>query len=277
VNARAVLDQVCGRTGQPPWRVHVLDETDSTNDRLREAMGGGGEWDRPWTVLAARFQGAGRGQGERGWWCPPDMGLLVSLRLDLDLERHALALLGHWAAAALAAVLQQALDERRLAARIWWKWPNDLWLEDAAGPGKLAGLLPQVAVQGRAARAVLGFGVNLAQRDFPPGLRQPARSLLQAGLALQAGDLLAGLLLELGRRGLPGPGRELLRELSSLDLLGSRPVILETGDGGEAVRLLPLADGGLRVEGRTLERTLHGGGLRVVRVAKEGLWCRLEE
>ncbi len=277
MNARLVLDQVAGRPGQPPWRVHVLDETGSTNDCLRGAMGGGGEWDRPWTVVAARNQSAGRGQGERGWWCPPDMGLLVSLRLDLDLERHALALLGHWAAAALAAVLQRALDEQRLAARIWWKWPNDLWLEDAAGPGKLAGLLPQVAVQGRAARAVLGFGVNLAQPEFPPGLRQPARSLRQAGLDTRPEDLLAELLLELGRRGLPGPGLDLLRELAPRDLLGSRPVILETGDGGEAARLLPLADGGLRVEGRTLERTLHGGGLRVVRVAKEGLWCRLED
>jgi len=276
VNARDVMDHLEGRPGQPPWRLAVLGQTDSTNTRLREAVGGGGEWDRPWTVLAARFQDAGRGQGERGWWCPPDQGLLASLRVDLDLGRHALALLGHWAAAALCTVLQERLDEAGRGARVWWKWPNDLWLEDAAGPGKLAGLLPQVAVQGRVARAVLGFGVNLRQREFPPDLRQPARSLAQAGLELDAAGLLADLLLELGRRGLPGPGRELLVELGSRDLLASRPVVLAGEDGPEPARLVALADGGLSVEGRSTSRVLHGGGLRVERVSREGLWCRLE-
>ena len=276
MTAREVMDRLEGRLGQPPWRVAVVEEADSTNTRLREAIGGGGEWDRPWTVLAARFQGAGRGQGDRSWWCPPGDGLLASLRVDLDLERHALALLGHWAAAALCAVLQEKLDEAGRQARVWWKWPNDLWLEDAAGPGKLAGLLPQVAVQGRVARAVLGFGVNLRQREFPSNLRQPARSLVQAGLELEPADLLADLLLELGRRGLPAPGRELLRELGPRDLLASRPVLLAGEDGPEPARLVPLADGGLSVEGRSTTRLLHGGGLRVERVSREGLWCRLE-
>jgi biotin-[acetyl-CoA-carboxylase] ligase BirA-like protein len=271
-----VRDRLALEPGQPPWDLHAVEETDSTNLRLWEALGSGSAWDRPWCVLSADSQSAGRGRQERAWSCAPGEGLLVSLCLELDLTRHALALLGHWAAIALARVLEERLDEAGLSARILWKWPNDLWIEDEHGPGKVAGLLAQAQIQGTRARVVLGIGLNCGQREFPAGLRQPARSLHQAGLRLERETLLADLLLELGRRGLPGLGPGLLAELAPRDLFQSRPAWLRLEEGPRRLRSTPLLDGGLRVEWEGGAATLHGGGLCVESVTREGLWCRLE-
>ncbi|MDP2362123.1 MAG: biotin--[acetyl-CoA-carboxylase] ligase [bacterium] len=261
---------------QPPWRLHAVAETDSTNRRLLEALEGGGPLDRPWTVLTAEAQTAGRGRHERHWDCPAGEGLLVSLRLDLDLERHHLSLVGHWAALALARVLARSCQGAEGDARVWWKWPNDLLLEDGAGAGKVAGLLVQTRIVGSRAHVVVGLGLNLGQRTFPPGLRQPARSLAQGGVAVEREELLAAWLGELGGRGLPArpappPG------LAEADLLASRPVWIR--DGERTHRLADhehLADGRLRLAWPGGGALLADGGLRLEELRKEGMWCRLE-
>lgn len=265
-----------GRPG-PPWRLHVLARTDSTNARLLEAAGGGGEWDHPWTALCAGAQSAGRGRAERRWDCPPGEGLLLSLRLDLDLSRHALGLLGHWAALVLAEVLQRRLDRAGLAARVLWKWPNDLLLEDGAGAGKVAGILAQARTQGERAVAVVGLGVNLGQRAFPPDLRMPARSLAQCGLAAGAEELLADLLAGLGSRGLPEPGHGLLAELAGVDLLATRPARLSTSAGEvDLAAHEHLDDGRLRLAWAGGGTLLAAGGLRLRAMSGEALWLSLE-
>jgi BirA family biotin operon repressor/biotin-[acetyl-CoA-carboxylase] ligase len=253
------------------WSLHELEETDSTNARLLEAAGGGGPLDRPWTVLRAGHQSAGRGRAGRGWDCPPDEGLLFSFRLDLDLERHALPLVGHWAALALARTLERALAEADSPTRVWWKWPNDILLEDRAGAGKLAGILVQTKVQGREAVVVIGVGLNLRQRAFPAGLRLPARSLAQAGLELAPRDLLEDLLPELATP--PRAAGPLLAALAPRDLLASRPVWV---DGGLLGGHEHLADGRLRLELAGERVTLAAGGLRVTAIEKEALRCQRE-
>ena len=263
------------------WRLHHVAETDSTNGRLLEAMGGGGVWDHARTVLRAEHQTAGRGRGGRDWDCPPGQGLLFSLRLDLDLSRHALALLGHWTALCLAEVLSRRLESAGLEVQVWWKWPNDLLLEDAGGAGKVAGVLVQTQVQGGRARAVIGVGLNVGRLDFATDLRQPARSLHQAGLAAEPGELLTDVLAELDARGAPEEGGMLLAELARVDLLASRPLWLARGAAaaselGAPLRHEHLADGRLRLSWAGRELLLADGGLRVVEISKERLTCQVE-
>ncbi len=276
MNLELVRERLALASGQPGWSLEGLEETDSTNLRLLEALGDGSGRDRPWHVLCAETQTAGRGRQERVWHCAPGEGLLLSLRLDLDLARHALGLLGHWAAAALCHVLDERLTEAGNPARVFWKWPNDLWLEDERGAGKLAGLLLQSRIQAGRAQVVLGIGLNTGQRDFPADLRQPARSLQQAGLATSRADLLADLLLELGRRGLPGLTDRLPAELSTHDLFQSRPAWLRLEESARRLRTTPLVDGRLLLEWEGGREQLSGGGLNVEHLTREGLWCRLE-
>lgn len=276
IRLETVRERLSLAAGQPPWSLHALEETDSTNEQLRRAMGTDSAWDRTWCVLTADLQRAGRGRLERGWDCAAGQGLLFSLRLDLDLRRHALALVGHWAAAALATVLEARLEVAGLAARVLWKWPNDLWLEDAGGVGKVAGLLCQSQLQGPQARVVLGIGLNTGQTEFPPGLRQPARSLRQAGLPSPREELLAELLAELGRRGLPTVEGRLPAGLATRDLFQTRPAWLRLEEGEARLRTTPRLDGCLELEWEGGSTTLSGGGLKVEELSKEGLWCRLE-
>lgn len=269
------------RPARAPWRIFHVAETDSTNRQLLEAMGGGGVWDHACTVLRAEHQTAGRGRGERAWDCPAGQGLLCSLRLDLDLPRHALALLGHWTALCLANVLGRRLESAGLDARVWWKWPNDLLLEDAGGAGKVAGVLVQTQVQGGEARVVIGVGLNVGRLDFATGLRQPARSLRQAGLAAEPGELLTEILAELDARGAPEEGGMLLAELARVDLLASRPLHLAFGrasapEESAALRHEHLSDGRLRLAWAGREILLADGGLRVAELSKERLLCRLD-
>src|SRR5687767_6828692 len=58
------------------WRVHVVDETGSTNADLLAAAAAGAP-DR--TVLAARHQTAGRGRLDRRWEAPVGANLLMSI------------------------------------------------------------------------------------------------------------------------------------------------------------------------------------------------------
>lgn len=274
MNVEKVLTLLSARQGLPPIQVLHCPEVDSTNTRLREAAGGGGPLDRAWTVLVADWQREGLGSKGRGWECSNSDGLLMSLRLDLSLGMHALPLVGHWAALALCLALEERIGER--AARVWWKWPNDLVLEDEDGRGKVAGILVQSQVQGDLARVVLGMGVNLDQTQFPDGLRQPARSLRQAGCRVDREELLAGILIHLADLGAPRRPATLPQALLSRDLLASRPAFLR--EGGE---LNPLkhgheADGPLRLHTRGGPILLAGGGLTIERLTREDLWCSLE-
>jgi biotin-[acetyl-CoA-carboxylase] ligase BirA-like protein len=275
VNSDLIRARLESARGLPPFHLYHEQEVDSTNTRMMEAMGQGGPLDKPWAVLVADGQLAGKGSHGRSWECPAGEGLLFSLRVDLSMEEHALSLVGHWAALALC----QALEESCVghpSVRVWWKWPNDILLEDGSTSGKVAGILIQSQVQGDKARVVLGMGVNLGQVRFPLGLRQPARSLRQAGVHEEREALLTGILLHLGRLGLPEKGKGPPADLLKRDILASRPACLQDGHACLTLVHRHDPDGPLHLRTQTGTRMLTGGGLRIDRVTREELWCSLE-
>ena len=146
--------------------LHYSASTGSTNsDALAAARAGAPHG----SVFFADEQTAGRGRGDHQWHSAPGDGLYVSVLLRPRLPIQRLLLLplaaGLAAAAAIQSVSALAVDLR---------WPNDLLI----GPCKAGGILVEAnSENGGVVAAVVGIGINVHQRDFPPHLDTPATSL----------------------------------------------------------------------------------------------------
>ena len=122
-----------------------------------------------WDSVLAASQTAGRGQLRRHWHSPPG-NIYAALRLPVSPPFD-----GGAAAAAVGVLAAEALEA--LGWRAVIKWPNDLVLENAAGPRKVAGIL----LEERGGVLLAGIGVNVAAR--------PPQEALRPGAALDAGCL----------------------------------------------------------------------------------------
>lgn len=146
--------------------VNHISRTGSTMEDARElVLSGSGT---PGAVLRCDFQTAGRGQGpNRSWTAPPGSSLMFTLCLPeswVPAPREALPL-------RMALGLGWLLEERGYAG-VAVKWPNDVLIEDK----KVAGIL----CHHTASWFLVGMGLNVNQRRFPPDLRTPATSLALA-------------------------------------------------------------------------------------------------
>jgi BirA family biotin operon repressor/biotin-[acetyl-CoA-carboxylase] ligase len=190
-------------------------------------------------AVVARRQRFGHGQQGRVWLSPPG-GVWLSAALPWPEDPRAAA------APALAVAVALATELASLGVPVGLKWPNDLMHLTAAGPRKLAGLLPGLRLRGDRVRwARIGVGLN-GSNPVPAGAAN-LRAFPRAGRAerLVARVLLA---LELAMELADQP--ETVRAAAQRLLLPLDPLTLE----GEIWRPRGLAaDGGLRVvndEGR---------------------------
>lgn len=198
------------RTHEVRW----FDSLDSTNRYvLEEARRGAPEG----LVAVADFQTAGRGRRGRGWVAPPGASLLVSVLLRPSLAPEQTPLVSMACGVAMAdAVARVAGFTPGL------KWPNDL----VVGDRKLAGIL----AERDADAVVVGAGVNVEWRDFPPELAETATACnLEAGHAVDRRALLDAFLTELDARyaHLDAVAAEYRSRLASL----GRRVRVERSDG----------------------------------------------
>jgi len=130
--------------------LYLMDETDSTNLRLKE-------WAREGSVhapalLIARSQTQGRGRLGRSFLSPPGTGLYMSLLLRPE---------GSWTpgqVTILAAVSVCLAIEEMTGLQPRIKWVNDLFLRGK----KICGILAEMAGD----QVIVGVGVNL---QTPPG------------------------------------------------------------------------------------------------------------
>jgi BirA family biotin operon repressor/biotin-[acetyl-CoA-carboxylase] ligase len=201
------------------------------------------------TVVVADHQSAGRGRRGRAWTDAPGTSLLASILL------RPRAPLAGWPAYSLAIAVAVAETLRRAAgveARL--KWPNDV----LARGRKIAGILLESRAAADGPALVVGVGINLGQRAFPPELADRATSVaLETGRPPERDAVLAALLQELDawRARLEREGFEPVRarwqELA--ETIGRRVTI----DGVTGVAVGLDADGALLVEE-------HGRVTRVV-------------
>lgn len=190
----APLDQAALRaeligTGLGWRRLDVVDETGSTNaDLLARAASGA---DLAGAVLIAEHQTAGRGRQGRGWSATPRTQITMSVGVSVvDVPTAGWGWLPLATGVAVVDTVAPLLD----GVEVGLKWPNDVLAGPPGTPGKLAGILAEVA------RPVVVIGLGLNVFEAPDGI-EGATSLADLGLASpDRTRLVSGLLTELGRR-----------------------------------------------------------------------------
>ena len=173
------------------FTVEILPEIDSSNSELmRRFRGLGGIPSRPEpTLLVAEQQTAGRGRLGRNWHSLRGDSLTFSLGMMLkpaDLSGLSLV---------VGISLAESLDPNGSntvsnKTHIGLKWPNDLWLTDAAGERKLAGILIETVSWEGQRYVVIGVGINIRAvamtepMSVPPGGLQDLAPHMDAAQAL---------------------------------------------------------------------------------------------
>ena len=153
-------------------KLHFARVTGSTN---ADAIAAARDHAPHGSVFFADEQTAGRGRGDHSWISVAGEGLYVSVLLRPQIPSAHLPLLplavGLAASEAIRAVSGLNVDLR---------WPNDLLI----GPRKTGGILVEANLESKSLpHAVVGIGLNVHQRVFPPGLATPATSLdIEAGV-----------------------------------------------------------------------------------------------
>ncbi|HWN72126.1 MAG TPA: biotin--[acetyl-CoA-carboxylase] ligase, partial [Haliangium sp.] len=165
-------------------RVH-LPVCGSTNDEAQRLAAAGAVHG---TVVTADQQHAGRGRQGRAWHSPPGENLYLSCILRPALAPAAAT------AITLAAGLGVADAVQRAGAPAALKWPNDVLVHGR----KLSGILTEMSTRGeRVQHLVVGIGVNLESRSFPPEIGDRATSLALLGVAVERQRFVDRLLSEL--------------------------------------------------------------------------------
>jgi BirA family biotin operon repressor/biotin-[acetyl-CoA-carboxylase] ligase len=205
-------------------------------------------------LMVAEQQTAGRGRQGRDWESVAGASLTFSLALPIARD--------DWSGLSLAVgvALSEALEPTPATPpRIGLKWPNDLWLMDAAstaavagrGGRKLGGILIESIAAGGPRRAVIGIGLNVL--PFAAGaVNTGFASLQELEPSLTAPAALARvakpLVLALQQFERDGFGAFADR-FSSRDVLVNRAVTTTLKDLPSGTARGIAADGALLVEG----------------------------
>jgi BirA family transcriptional regulator, biotin operon repressor / biotin---[acetyl-CoA-carboxylase] ligase len=221
--------------GSAPGVIVRLDTVDSTQS-VAFALAERGAADR--TVVVADQQLQGRGRRGRTWRAPAGTSLLASIIVRPRVPQPLLATLSLATAVASAEALRRVAPvDPKL------KWPNDVLV----GGRKIAGILLESRIGGRPEAGgsvpngltslvtIIGVGINLGQREFPPDLKDNATSVaIETGHATSRESMLTALLedFDVWRERLEvegfAPVRDAWRRLS--DTLG-RKVTVDTVTG----------------------------------------------
>ncbi len=257
-------DVIASRGGELGRPVHVVAHTSSTNDLAKQAARAGAPHGSTWVT---EEQSEGRGRQGRRWKATPGEGLLFSVLLRPHCDVRRLPPVSVVAGLAMAEAIRLYVPE----ARPLVKWPNDVLIRDR----KVAGVLVETAGSATGAPAVVvGIGVNVYAREFPPDLASTATSIvLEGGRVPSRADLLADLLERLDQdipiaieRGLG----LLAARLAACDGLRGCPVRSAQGEDGiaegidESGRLL------VRRADRSLARWSAGEVHLLRRIAAKG-------
>ncbi len=189
-------DAIAARGGALGRPLVVRDETESTNDDAKRAAREGAAHGATWV---AETQTRGRGRQGRTWLSPRGENLLASVLLRIACPPARVPPLALVAGLAVRDAAARALG-RASSARVLVKWPNDVVVRGVDGAlKKLAGVLVESQIAGgKVDSVVVGFGLNVHTRAFPPEIAGIATSLaLEGGRDLDRGAILADVLAAL--------------------------------------------------------------------------------
>lgn len=166
------------------FAVTRFDEIDSTNLHARRTLAAG-EGVGLRRVLVAAMQTGGVGRFGRRY-ASPRGGLWCTLVAPIARDQPAFEGLGLRVGFACLACVECAIGPEH-AARVRFKWPNDVYVDGL----KAAGALTEIVEAGSVMHAVIGVGVNanFPADELPEGVRENAttlRAAVGAGVDLEA-------------------------------------------------------------------------------------------
>ena len=168
-----------------------LDTVDSTNSELRKRMAGCDNL----SIVAAKGQTAGRGQGDHRWHSTPGQNLTFSILYRFEGPFRLAASDALLITQVTTLALRDYLLGHGVEARI--KWPNDIWVGDR----KICGILIENILEGTSVLAgIVGIGLNLNETDWPEELPNPVSLRELTGLAYEPEKELLSLQDGLRRR-----------------------------------------------------------------------------
>ncbi len=242
----AAAELIAARGSQLGRKLHLLPTSPSTNDEARHGAKGGAAHGTTWV---AEVQTDGRGRQGRTWTSAAGESLLFSVLLRLDLAPSKIPRIPLVAGLAVRDAVARAAP----SAVVTIKWPNDVLV----GGRKVAGVLVEAVTSGsRVEAVVVGIGINVHSRIFPPELDGRATSVALAsapGVQPDRATLLADVLESLDRdvHHVGGRGLGLVRaRLEAADSLAGKAVRSDGGDEGTAC--------GIDDDGRLLVRLASG-------------------
>jgi BirA family biotin operon repressor/biotin-[acetyl-CoA-carboxylase] ligase len=207
--------------------MHLLATTTSTNDEAKRGARQGAPHGSTWV---AEEQLAGRGRQGRSWHSARGENLLLSVLARVACPPSRLPPL----ALVVGLAVRDAVSRAAPGAEVGIKWPNDVLI----GGRKVAGVLVEaITVGSRVDAVVIGIGINVHMREFPPDLADRATSVaLSASAPPDRGEILADVLATLDRDlHLVELGLGLFRaRLEAADVLRGRHVRLDSGEEGVA-------------------------------------------
>jgi BirA family biotin operon repressor/biotin-[acetyl-CoA-carboxylase] ligase len=242
-------------------KIHIFPSINSTNTlAMQEAAKGAPHG----SVYIAEEQTAGKGRGDHAWHSEPSAGLYISILLRPQMTPAD----GLWLSLATGLAVQKAIENvTGLIADI--RWPNDLLF----GSRKVGGILTEMNAEATRVRyAVIGIGINVNHRQFPPELRELATSLrLETDRVPLRHDLLLAILETLIHEVDPlmQPGSFahacagiLNRIEQKSSWIRGKQVFVEEAEGYTGVTAGLDGNGFLRVQTANGVRTVLSGGVR---------------
>lgn len=164
--------------------VQVLPTVDSTNNYAKREIALGRA--RDGLVVLSEEQTAGKGRLGRSFYSPPSNGVYMSIVLLRNLPIERASYLTITAAVAVCQAIESLTDAKPAI-----KWVNDIFLGDK----KVCGILTEAASDfesGTVQSAVVGIGVNVRDKAFPPDIEAVVTSLYLEDLTRNA--LAAGII-----------------------------------------------------------------------------------
>lgn len=240
-------------------KIYTFDSIDSTNNCARAVAGAGAV---EGTTVLAELQTNGRGRLGRLWEANPGENLTFSIVLRPHVRPEELNLIPLYVGVAVAAAIEKATGLKTEC-----KWPNDLLINGK----KVCGILIESSVKETSVDyAVVGIGLNVNQREFPPPLIGAATSLaLEAGHDIDRPALFRDILgsLEKHYEAITSNGYASILPLwlSRSSILNS-PISLSDGAATVSgiVRGLS-AEGGLILQTKDARRTFYAGDVTVLK------------
>lgn len=204
------------------WRIFHKKETLSTNTDAKVGQHG--------DVFTADYQSAGRGRLDHKWLSNRGENLMMSAVLDVgSLEITHAATLPLVVGLAVVKTISSFLGSK---ADVKLKWPNDVYVSDL----KIAGILCERIGD----NVVVGIGVNVHQKIFPPDISLRATSLDLMGLrvdVIEVRDVLLKFLLEIYNIWKEKGFVAIYPQIASIDWLKNREIaVIQTDNDEKPIR-----------------------------------------